>query len=409
VEPAFLYLDTARLGRMSPRAQAAHSDYARLAGSEGGSLFLERFLRHGVDADAGKVERRYPGLAGWRGVGPLKQALRSLAGSQPDLPVLIANRSAQLMKLAARLLFHPCRNVLVTDLSWPAYHDILDAEARRASKCVTTVPVLQDILAARVSEDEVVERLRAEFLRRGCDGLFLTAVSNRGIRLPVERAVRSIEAAAEVRFVVLDGAQDFCHVSADLRNEYCDLYLAGSHKWLRAYHPMGLGFYGHRRSRSYIETVLAHLLGSGELDDPLLTFSGQLEQGALNGTAETVSLACLFACQGAADDALAATPPALLPQRLSNWTAAADVALATGWRPLRPGPAFRSGILLLETERNSARLASAEEVREAFYSRGVALTAYPDGVIRLSMPEGGWRPGELEHLQTALRQIPLPR
>jgi hypothetical protein len=131
----------------------------------------------------------------------------------------------------------------------------------------------------------------------------------------------------------------------------------------------------------------------------------------LNGTTETVSLACLFACQGAADDALAAavTPPDLLPKRLSNRTAAADAALAAGWRPLRPGAAFRSGILLLEAERNSARQASAEELREAFYSRGVALTAYPDGVIRLSMPEDGWRPGELEHLQTALRQIPRRR
>jgi selenocysteine lyase/cysteine desulfurase len=263
---------------MSPRAQAAHRDYARLAGAEGGSLFFERFLRRGVDADPATVEKRYPGLAGWRGVGSLKHALRSLAGGHPDLPVLVANRSAQLMKLAARLLFHPCRNVLVTDLGWPAYHAVLEAEARRAGRCVTTVPVLQDILEARVGEDELVERLRAEFLRRGCDGLFLTAVSNRGIRLPIERVVRAIEAAVEVRFVVLDGAQDFCHVSADLRNEYCDLYLAGSHKWLRAYHPMGLGFYGHRRSRSYIETVLAHLLGNGELDDPLLSFSGQLER-----------------------------------------------------------------------------------------------------------------------------------
>ena len=45
-----LYLDTARLGRMCPEAQAADHDFARLAGEEGCSLYFEQFLRWGYMA-----------------------------------------------------------------------------------------------------------------------------------------------------------------------------------------------------------------------------------------------------------------------------------------------------------------------------------------------------------------------
>ena len=85
----------------------------------------------GAGAWPAAAQERYPGLAGWGGVSALKESLRVLAGSPADLPVLLANRSAQLMKLAARLLFHPCDNVLVTDVGWPPYHDVLAAEAAR--------------------------------------------------------------------------------------------------------------------------------------------------------------------------------------------------------------------------------------------------------------------------------------
>ena len=48
--PLRLYLDTARLGRMSPRAQRAQFDFVRLAVEEGCTLYWERFLRHGFAA-----------------------------------------------------------------------------------------------------------------------------------------------------------------------------------------------------------------------------------------------------------------------------------------------------------------------------------------------------------------------
>jgi hypothetical protein len=170
---------------------------------------------------------------------------------------------------------------------------------------------------------------------------------------------------------------------------------------------MGLGFYGRQRSHSFIETVLARLMGTRELDDPLLRFSAQVESHACGEAKETVNLASLFSCQGAAADALAAaaSPTDLLASRLGSLAVAAELAAASGWRPLLPDPALRSGILLLVAEREATRGKPAEEMRSAFADQGVALTAYDGGRTRLSMPEVPWQPGEAEHLRAALRSL----
>jgi hypothetical protein len=42
-------------------------------------------------------------------------------------------------------------------------------------------------------------------------------------------------------------------------------------------------------------------------------------------------------------------------------------------------------------------------LRVAFHDQGVALTAYADGLIRLSMPDVGWQGGELDVLRNGLR------
>jgi hypothetical protein len=392
---------------MSPRAQQAQLDFARLSGDEGASLWFETFLRSGAGEWSREARDSYPGLANWRGVTGLKAALRDLAGSSAELPVLVANRSAQLMKFAARLLYHPCEKVLVTDLGWPPYHELLAAEAARAGGSVTVAPVRDLALQRCAGEEEIVEVVAGHYLREHCDGLFLTAVSHLGVRLPVERLVRALEARCAPRFVVIDGAQEFCHVTADLRHEYCDLYLAGCHKWLQACHPMGLAFYGRRRSRFVIETILGHLLASGELDDPLLAFSQQLESGSLNGRTETVNLACLFSCQGAVEDALEAPrgPSACLPRRLESLGVAAGVAAHSGWQPLLPVQSVRTGILLLQSGREAGRALPGEGLRQAFSDQGVALTGYDGGVIRLSMPAEGWRSGEIEQLRSVLTSL----
>src|SRR5262249_12905144 len=110
-------------------------------GEEGASIFFETFLHSGAGAWSEQERALYPGLSTFRGVRVLKEELRKLAGSDPDLPVLLANRSVQLMKLASSLLFQQCRNVLVTDIGWPPYHEILAFEGAQRGRALTTVPI----------------------------------------------------------------------------------------------------------------------------------------------------------------------------------------------------------------------------------------------------------------------------
>jgi selenocysteine lyase/cysteine desulfurase len=309
------------------------------------------------------------------------------------------------MKLAARLLFQTCRNALTTDLDWPGYQAILVAECRRVNRMMTVVPVRSGMTEGGIDEDELIRKICTEFTRNNCDGLFLTAVSSDGLRLPAERIVQTLEDTFPVRFVAVDGAQDFCHAGADLR--CCDLYLAGAHKWLGAYHPLGIGFYGRRRTTGNIETTLATMTASGDLDDPLLRFSDRLEAGSLAGLAETVSVAPLFSCQGAVDDYLGSLDAAgsLFTERLRRLETTAELAHAEGWRPILPDPAFRSGILLLRPENAPADQLLPGAVRSAFRDRGISLSAYEGGSIRLSIPATPWSRDERDHLQDALRSV----
>ena len=96
-----LYLDTARLGRMTPRAQQALCEFGRLCGEQGGVGWLRRALIQGSDA----WRTRYPGLGDWSGVTGLRRSLLALTKFPPDTDVLLAHRSAQLMRLAVRVLF----------------------------------------------------------------------------------------------------------------------------------------------------------------------------------------------------------------------------------------------------------------------------------------------------------------
>jgi hypothetical protein len=193
VEPTHLYLDTARLGQMSHRAEQAHVDFARFAGKKGASPLFERFLQEGSSSWPEAVRSRYPGLACWEGIASLKESLRTLAGSSPTLPVLIANRLTNLMQFATRMLFHPCRHIMVTDLDWPPYRAILETEARRADRLMTMVSVRSLLANTQTTENEIVDALKQRFQQSDCDGLFLTAVSHQGIRFPVEKVVRALQ------------------------------------------------------------------------------------------------------------------------------------------------------------------------------------------------------------------------
>lgn len=138
---------------------------------------------------------------------------------------------------------------------------------------------------------------------------------------------------------------------------------------------------------------------SGELDDPLLRFTAQLETGA-TGVTETLNLVPLFTARAAVEDACRSGG---VPVRAENATAVAALAPGSGWRPVQPDLPLRSGILLLEAERPAVRSIPPDSLRMTLRDAGVGATVYAGGWVRLSMPAVGLTPAELVHLSRALR------
>lgn len=399
-----LYLDTARLGRMTPSAQQANAEFTRFAADKVCPPYFEDFLAHGADACPNDFREQFPALGKWTGIAGLKSRLRELAHSPTDLPVLLANRSAQLMKFAACWLFRRCNNVLIVDASWPAYRDILECERRRVDRRVSTVAIHDPILFQQITADEAVAVVESAFATKKCDGLFLPAVTHDGIRLPITRIVKTLESKHGSIPVVIDGAQDFCHTSSKLNTERCDLYLAGCHKWLGGYYPMGLAFYGRRRSAEFVENVLQQMLTDGQLDDPLLRFSSQLETDSLDGSTETVNLGSLFSCYGAALDT-AKDRDSLFQERRANAEAVVELSRETDWRLISPSQELQSAVVMLEATDSTACELPAKTLRTAFEQQGLSLSAYPSGRIRLSMPEKLLSESQLNQIRAALHAV----
>ncbi len=387
--PTCLYLDTARLGRLRPEAQAADYDFARLAGEEGCSLYFEHFLRWGFASLSPSLARRYAGLSFWAGVTAFKRDLKTVLGIDRRRQTLIANRSAQLVHLAARLLSLRCENILVTDMEWPAYMTALETECRRTGRILTTVPIQQAVFRERIAKEELVSRFAAYYQEQDCDGLFSSAVTYQGVRMPIKEIVEAIGLARRPRFIVVDGAQALNHVPLRQTAECCDLLLTGCHKWLRAYHPLGLGICCRANSERFIDKVCGEMFLRGELDDPLLTFTAQLEGEKLERFSETVNLAPMFTAAAAVRAMIRSerTKHAELSAQIDNVERLAEQSKAAGWHPLRSDSPMNTGILLLEAADPQTRSAPIDRLRERFLAGGVALTAYDGGIVRTSLPD----------------------
>ena len=400
-----LYLDTARFGRMRLRAQEAESDFARLSGAEGASVAIEELLRSGIEACPESMSRRYPGLKHWPGVDGLKRSVRGLLGKHQESDVLLAGRSGTLMRLAARALFSRCRRVFHTDLEWPAYAAILREEGRRVGGQVWSAVIEERIRTDRLGWEEVTDLIAEEYRRRGCDGLFLSAVSFRGVRFPIEGLLKALGTPDAPKFLVLDGAQALGHMPCDSRG--CDILLGGAHKWLRSGRPLGLAYVCSARARQGIEAATSEKGYPTDLGDPLYSLVGQLEGERMEPLGETADLSGLFSAAAAlsADSCEPGNTASRFEERMANAVALAEATERTSWRPAMPGPRLRSGILMLRNRTARVEEAPADRVREAFHRRGVALSAYQDGLIRLSMPQTHWLDDDLDHLRTALKKV----
>ncbi len=380
-----LYLDTARLGLMSAKACNASIDLARFATAHACTLYFSQLLQEGFSSWPSALQRQYQGLSNWEGVFPFKENLRRLTEANHDSEVLLASRGASLMKFAARLLTGPCRNVFTTDTCWPPYKKTLLREFCKGHTTFTEVPIRRKVLRESITTSALIEYLVQEYLRNQCDGLFIPLVDNLGIRLPVEAIVKRIRQQAELRFVVVDGAQAIGHVPLRLKANYCDFLLAGSHKWLRAFYTMGIGFFGNPSSRDYISHSLRRWSHAGIVDDPLLAFSDELALGIEQPFGETVQVTPLLVADAATQEALRRKLPSRVDQDL-NRQAVSKTASYAGWKPVAPDPALASQILLFENPNWLREWSSVNDLRRGLATGGVAATVYPNGLLRFSLP-----------------------
>lgn len=382
--PSTLYLDAARMGRMAPSAQWALHDFVRLAGEEGCTLYFEQFLKCGFAALPTNHQKHYPGLRCWGGLDEMKTALADFAGLPVGSRPLIAGRSANLMKLAAKLLFQSGNRVLVTDLTWPSYQRILEREARKSAGEIHRVRVRDAILRGGVSGAELVDLIVRKCRATKCNGVFIPEVSHDGLRLPIAEIVTALRQGGATAFVVVDGSQAFGHVPLTLVQAPCDFYLTGCHKWLGSHLPLGIGFVPNpapdiaRRTAELVER---------RLDDPLLAFLQSIETGRTRRFTETVNLAPIFSCRGALEDQFTDGPVVnRLRRRLENADLVQRIAHMTAWKPLVPMSEFRSASVLLQSASTAVRQLAPDRLRSLFHDRGIALTSYAGGVIRLAMP-----------------------
>ena len=202
------------------------------------------------------------------------------------------------MRWAARQLWQRCQRVLIPDTTWPPYLRILQQE--RGQGGVVVVPIRRLVQQGQIDAAELTERMIEAYQRQGCDGLFLTAVSHDGVRIPTNALLTALRLEQSLRFAVIDGAQELGHVSINLTEAAPDVWLAGAHKWLGGHQPLGMACLANARSAASLDAALS---GRGVAnDDPLFNFLRYLEGHQSSDTRETVNLAPLFSTWGALRD-----------------------------------------------------------------------------------------------------------
>lgn len=362
-----LYLDTARIGQMSLGAKETCHAVSELA-CQSPDLLFELVTTESSDEV----------IPHWKGRSNFEGSMRECFEATEDSTFFTAGNSAALLKVAARAIFSSSRRVQCTDLVWPRYRDLLEAEARHFGKHLSVVPIRKKLESLDASA--IVDYLGNEFSKSNCDALFLTSISSDGFTLPIGLIVEHIESQHDVRMVVVDGAQEFAHQTHLNSANACDLYLFGTHKWLGSYYPLSVGKFGWRRSREFLQTTARRLVETGQIEDPI--FRHCTLNGSMSDTWETTNLLPLFTGAGALSDFVPApSAPVAKPTQGDILNPLRNL----GWQPvnLQPDARLSNRILMLRNERY--RSLPGNRLRRLIKQvAGINCSAYEDGIIRLS-------------------------
>jgi aspartate aminotransferase-like enzyme len=395
-----LYLDTARLGRMCPGARLAEQEFGWLVSRLGSSLYLEQFLMHGVQSLPVRYRRRVPHLQCWRGVAGFRQGLAEFVSQPAACETHCFTQSSSLLRFAADCLFDRAYRVLVTDLGWPAYTATLHDMAFARRKSLHVVSLKDQVLHDGLDENDLIEQIVAAYQQRGCDAIFLSDISYLGMRLPIESILARLN--EDCKFSVVDGAQAFNQRPVDLSRLACDLYLAGSQKWLCSYHPLRMAFVGRQRHAEQIEIIATRTAAKR---DAIFNFCRSAEGHPQIAYGETVNVSALIAAAGALHQ-MSGRPAdrCTLWNRLTeNASALANWLTDNPFVPVLSSESLRSGILLLRN-RHSADDSQAVQ-RADLAALGLIASTFAGGLLRLSMPTIAISLHQMSTITRALHQL----
>lgn len=352
-------------------------------------MYSEGFLRDGSSAWPKVLLDEYPAFQSWEGVESFQGKLAEHFGIASAQDVFLANRSAQLVRMAARLMFRTCRNVLTSDLNWPHWQAIITDEAARSGQRVTLAFARDSVFNVRLTATELNNRLETAFFANDCDGLFLPAVNNLGVRLPLSRLLSNLQSSGKLRFSMIDAAQSFCHLPQPSPATLADVTIAGCHKWLCGSLPLGFAVCGRPLVAEQLRAILkTSATGLNDLGDPLLRFSQQLCSRSTDKYSETVNIAPMFSANAAIRESRTGLP-ALREQASSqrtNMDLIQQAAEGTSWTIVAVDTSLQSGIVLMRSTSPAICGVGCDEVRTQFRSHRVALSTYPKGLVRISIP-----------------------
>ena len=358
-------------------------------------LFGDRQSETGVNAGVQS--------SAWHGVSQLKSLIASGYEGIEASDVYLASRTKSLMQFGAHLMFRMARHALCVDLNWNGYQQVLDQTASDSGTDTVMLPFRQKILDGQIGVDEICNQIASVYKHYRCDCLFLPYVDSFGIRFPVRRIVEQLRQESVVQFTIVDAAQSFGHVDTSELVGIADWLVGGTHKWIGSYQPLGVGIACSDRSQRSIANRLENAVKSRTLDDSLLRFLLELEQGREFCSPETVNLCPVFAGAGA----MQGTPSSsiTLPTRIANSESVSRIAESHSWTRINASKQFSTGIVLLRSNSKVGSTVSAASFEVAFADMGISLTGYADGLVRLAMPETLLTDQELDHLGKSFERV----
>lgn len=401
-----LYLDTARLGQACPASMQVQCEFAGLAAYDP-SFCSIGFLKHGAVEWPRSMQSDFPVLNGWQGVAHLKKLFAAAVGVEDSQRVFVANQTAKLVRIAARVMARQCHRVMTTDLSWPAWQSIVAEEAVRHGREIIQVSISDAVMQRRWTADDIVNQLASAYIEKRCDGLFLPAVSSLGILFPVTQLAEQLRGQSEVRFVLVDAAQAFGQIPLSSMTKCCDVLVTGCHKWLGAHLPMGVAVAGNSLAAEQFRCVVSGVDESRFCSDPLLLLTEQLQSDDVKRYAETVNIVPMLAASAALSSGQAApvNSQSEFSQRLVNSDRAAECLSGSSWSPVRLSQSARSAILLAASNHAAVQQTAPDTLQTHFRNHGIALSAYQGGLLRMSMPLAIMQQSHLDFLSSAFHAV----